>query len=230
MRTRPRAPRSARFAHDVDEPFEGTIPILLGENVPDGSTVVVGNSMIVRDVDAFLPTMKRALRLVGTRGASGIDGVVSTAVGAAAADRGAVAALVGDLSFLHDLNGLWPLRRHGLSLLVALVNNDGGGIFHFLPQHDQASTEFEEWFGTAHGLNFSGAISTFGGRLLRPEPHEWREALRAGFGAPGLTVVEMRTDRERNVELHREAFARVDAALAELDLSGQRTATPAPAG
>ena len=212
--------------HDQAEPFEGNAPVALTGALRDTSTIVVGNSMIVRDADAFLPAQSRGLRLVGTRGASGIDGVVSTAVGAAAAGTGPVAVLVGDLSFLHDLNGLWALRRHHLSLLVALVNNDGGGIFHFLPQAELASAEFEEWFGTPHGLDFSGAIGTFGGRLVRPESGEWLAALRGAATMPGLTVVELRTDRERNVTLHREAWARVDEALR--DASAEAT-PPAPA-
>lgn len=211
----------AAMLRESAEPFEGAAPVALASAVRDASTIVVGNSMIVRDADAFLPSQPRALRLVGTRGASGIDGVISTAAGAAAAGKGPVAALVGDLSFLHDLNGLWALRRHRLSLLVALVNNDGGGIFHFLPQADLAPAEFEEWFGTPHGIDFAGAIGAFGGRLVRPEAGEWLEALRGAAAMPGLTVVELRTDRERNVALHREAWARVDAAL--------RDASAAPA-
>ena len=218
------------------EPFEGAVPAALAGALPDGATIVAGNSMIVRDVDAFLGAQPRELRLVGTRGASGIDGVVSTAVGAAAAATGPVAALVGDLSFLHDLNGLWALRRHGLSLLVVLVNNDGGGIFHFLPQAELAPADFEEWFGTPHGLDFEGAITTFGGRLLRPEANDWDTALREGAAARGLTVVELRTDRARNVELHRDAWARVDAALrdahlgdADLEACSPATIATAPA-
>ena len=153
---------------ELDEPFEGLPPAVLAAALPDGATLVAGNSMPVRDLDSFFPATSRRIRIAGTRGASGIDGVVSTAVGAAAAGEGPVAVLVGDLSFLHDLNGLWPLRQYGLSLLVLLVNNDGGGIFHFLPQREQAAGRFEDWFGTPHGLDFEGAIRTFGGRLLRP--------------------------------------------------------------
>ena len=225
------ASHTARAALDgmlreQSEPFEGYAPVALASAIRDVTTVILGNSMIIRDADSFLPSQGRALRYLGTRGASGIDGVVSTAVGAAAAGMGPVAALVGDLSFLHDLNGLWALRRHHLSLLVALVNNDGGGIFHFLPQADLASAEFEEWFGTPHGLDFSGAIGTFGGRLVRPEPTEWLPALRGAASMPGLTVVELRTDRERNVALHSEAWARVDSALRD---AAAESTSPAPA-
>ena len=208
---------------ELDEPFEGLPPAVLASALPDGATLVAGNSMPVRDLDSFFPAASRRIRVVGTRGASGIDGVVSTALGAAAAGEGPVVALVGDLSFLHDLNGLWALRRHGLSLLVLLVNNDGGGIFHFLPQREQAAGQFEDWFGTPHGVDFEGAVRAFGGRLLRPALGEWHEAIGSALATPGLTVLELRTERDRNVELHREVWARVDAALRELDLD----ATPA---
>ena len=205
----------------LGEPFEGALPGALASVLPGGSTLVAGNSMIVRDVDSFFPATARRIRIVGTRGASGIDGVLSAAAGAAAAGDGPVAALVGDLSFLHDLNGLWPLRRHGLPLLVALAHNDGGGIFHFLPQRELAAERFEAWFGTPHGLDFEGAIAAFGGRLLRAADHArdgWDPAipgalLRRGLASPGLTVVELRTGRERNAGLHRELQARVDEAL-----------------
>src|SRR5206468_7513360 len=109
------------------------------------------------------PALAHDVRLVGTRGASGIDGVVSTAAGAAAAKTGPVVLLIGDLSFFHDLNGLWALRRHGLSLSVLLVNNDGGGIFSFLAQAEVAPDKFEEWFGTPHGLDFRHAVALHGG-------------------------------------------------------------------
>ena len=201
------------------EPFEGSAPQALARVLPDGATLVVGNSMPVRDVDAFFPALARDIRLVGTRGASGIDGVVSTAVGAAAARGGPVALLIGDLSFLHDLNGLWALRRHALSLTVLLVNNNGGGIFHFLPQAEAATPdEFEQWFGTPHGLDFRHAVALHGGHYELLEGTRWDARLAAALARPGLSVLELRTERHRNVELHRQVWPQVaraaDAALA----------------
>jgi 2-succinyl-5-enolpyruvyl-6-hydroxy-3-cyclohexene-1-carboxylate synthase len=211
-----RAARTAlREAVDgMDEPFEGRAPVELASALPAGATLVVGNSMPVRDMDAFFPLIPRDVRVVGTRGASGIDGVVSTAVGAAAAGGGPVALLIGDLSFFHDLNGLWAVRRHALSLTVLLVNNDGGGIFHFLPQAEAATDQFESWFGTPHGLDFRGAVEMHGGRFERIEGHRgWDAPLRAAFGSKGLTVLELRTDRDRNVTLHRQVWARTGEAV-----------------
>ena len=201
------------------EPFEGLAAQVLAEALPEGGTLVCGNSMPVRDVDGFVPALGRRLRIVGTRGASGIDGVASTAAGAAlaAAERseGPVGLLVGDLSFLHDLTGLWAVGRHDLSLAVVLLHNDGGGIFHFLPQREALPGLFEPWFGTPAGLDAARAAALFGGRhaALPPRAAEMREAVAAAVGSPGLSVLELRTQRDRNVELHRELWAGVAASL-----------------
>lgn len=198
----------------IEEPFEGRVPVELASVLPAGSTLVVGNSMPVRDMDAFFPLVPRDVRVVGTRGASGIDGVVSTAAGAAAAGTGPVVLTIGDLSFFHDLNGLWALKRHGLSLTVLLVNNDGGGIFHFLPQAEAAPDQFEPWFGTPHGLDFRPAVEMHGGHFETVEgTRGWETQLRTALGRAGLTVLQLRTERQRNVQLHRQVWAHVARAV-----------------
>jgi len=215
-------------ADALTTPFEGRAPLELAEVLPDGATLVAGNSMPVRDIDTFFPVLPRAVRIVGTRGASGIDGVVSTAAGAAAARHhgarsGPVVLLIGDVSFFHDLNGLWPVRRYGLDLTVLLVHNDGGGIFHFLPQATAAPDRFEEWFGTPHGLDFRGAVEMHGGRFSRLEgAGGWAGPLRTAMEAGGLNVLELRTDRQTNVPLHRQVVAHAHAALV-----ASRAASPA---
>jgi 2-succinyl-5-enolpyruvyl-6-hydroxy-3-cyclohexene-1-carboxylate synthase len=130
---------------------------------------------------------------------------------------------------LHDLNGLWALRRHGLSLTVLLVNNDGGGIFHFLPQAEHAPDQFEQWFGTPHGLDFRHAVELHGGAHRVVAHGELEAALRQAIAAKGLQVVELRTDRERNVALHRRMWARVDAALREAAAADPALAPMLPA-
>lgn len=209
----------------IAEPFEGQVVYDLAGALPDGATLVAGNSMPVRDIDSFFANTQRAVSIVGTRGASGIDGVVSTAVGAAAADRGPVALLIGDLSFLHDLNGLWPLRRYGLDLTIVLVNNNGGGIFSFLPQRQATPARFDEWWGTPHGLDLSHAVALHGGRHTviegGPVSSALAEALAGALTRPGLDVIEVRTDRDRNVALHREVWARAASAVRDA-LAGVR--------
>ncbi len=187
------------------EPFEGRVITELQEALPAGTSVMVGNSMPVRDLDAFLASGPGVAEFVGNRGANGIDGVVSTALGVAAA-RGHAYLVIGDLSFYHDMNGLWAAKRHSLDLTVVLVNNDGGGIFHYLPQAAHEDI-FEEWFGTPASLDFSLAVRLYGG--LHTIAEDWpafREAVRPAPGA-GLRVVQVRTDRVRNAAMHREAWA-----------------------
>ncbi|MGE3960315.1 MAG: 2-succinyl-5-enolpyruvyl-6-hydroxy-3-cyclohexene-1-carboxylic-acid synthase [Dehalococcoidia bacterium] len=198
----------------LEEPFEGRIVYEIAEALPDGATLVAGNSMPVRDIDSFFAATDRDVRIVGTRGASGIDGVVSTAVGAAAARGGPVVLLIGDLSFLHDLNGLWPLRRYGLDLAVVLVNNDGGGIFSFLPQRQATPSRFDAWWGTPHGLpSLAPGVELHGGRHAVLDAGSASTVIAAAIARPGLDVLELRTDREQNVALHRQVWEQAAGAV-----------------
>lgn len=203
----------------LDAPFEGRVPMAIAEALPAHATFVIGNSMPIRDVDTFFPRVLTPVRMVGTRGASGIDGVISTAAGAAAARQSGEAAssvvlLIGDVSFFHDLNGLWPVGRYGLDLTIVLVHNDGGGIFHFLPQAEAAPDQFEAWFGTPHGLDFTGAIAMHGGTIehiddLAAAPARIAAAMQAG----GLRVLQISTERYSNLRMHREVAAQVLATI-----------------
>jgi 2-succinyl-5-enolpyruvyl-6-hydroxy-3-cyclohexene-1-carboxylate synthase len=205
------------------EAFEGAPFAHLGELLPDGAILWAGSSMPVRDLEAWLPGSARAIRPLANRGANGIDGVVSSALGAAAAGVGHVALVVGDLSFLHDLNALAAAKLHGLSATIVLVNNDGGGIFSFLPQARADAPgaglpeHYEELFGTPHGIDFGPIIEALGGTHRLVGARELRTALAESLVATGVSVLELRTERARNVELHRDAAAAVASALAELD-------------
>ena len=202
-----------RRVAQVAEPFEGRVFWELSDLLPDGCLLFVGNSMPVRDLDAFLRHSPKRIRVLGNRGASGIDGVVSSALGAAAVAAGPVVLVVGDISLYHDLNGLLAAKRFGLSALVVLLNNDGGGIFSFLPQAEWGEA-FEEVFGTPHGLEFRPAVEMFGGQHRQVQDWaEFRAAVREGLGEGGLQVVEVRTDRARNVALHRAVWEAVEQAV-----------------
>jgi len=177
----------------------------LARLLPDGAALVVGNSMPVRDLDAFCPGDGRRLLVLGNRGASGIDGVLSTALGACAVWDGPLALAVGDTSFYHDLNGLLAVRRHGLSPLVLLLHNDGGAIFHLLPQAGEE--ELEELFAMPHGLDFRPAAEMFG--LAFHEPRDWQElgrALREALCRRQAVIVQVRSERAWNAELHRRLW------------------------
>jgi 2-succinyl-5-enolpyruvyl-6-hydroxy-3-cyclohexene-1-carboxylate synthase len=197
------------------QPFEGRIFTELAELLPDGANLYVGNSMPVRDLDTFFWGNKQTLRLIGNRGANGIDGVVSSALGfsAASALNEPTVLVIGDLSFFHDQNGLLAVRLHQLNLVIVLVNNDGGGIFSFLPQaaHQQ---HFEQLFGTPTGLDFSLIVQMYGGHFKHAETwSQFREAVTHGIASGGLHVIEVATERESNVQMHRQLWQSVDTAL-----------------
>jgi 2-succinyl-5-enolpyruvyl-6-hydroxy-3-cyclohexene-1-carboxylate synthase len=201
------------------EPFEPAPFAILAGLMPDGSILWAGSSMPVRDMDTYLDSGPHAIRCFSNRGANGIDGVVSSALGAAAAGTGPIVLVVGDLSFLHDLNALVAAKLHGLSATIVLVNNDGGGIFSFLPQASTENPEvglpdaFEELFGTPHGLDFGPIVRALGAEHEVVGMANLPDALKASIGAPGVRVLEIRTERARNVALHRQAAAAVATAL-----------------
>jgi 2-succinyl-5-enolpyruvyl-6-hydroxy-3-cyclohexene-1-carboxylate synthase len=195
------------------EPFEGRVFAELAECLPEGATVFASSSMPVRDLDTFFPGNSRRLRFLANRGANGIDGVVSSALGAGAGTVGPLVLVCGDLALYHDLNGLLAAKRHGLSATIILVNNDGGGIFSFLPQAAQPE-HFELLFGTPHGLDFRPAAELYGAAFSRPADWaEFRRALAAGVNGRGLALIEVRTRRDTNVTMHREVWKAVAAAL-----------------
>ena len=192
--------------------FDGIVLRSVVAALPDGATLVVGNSMPVRDADTFLASDDRALRVLANRGASGIDGVLSTALGVAAASDGPTALVVGDLSFLHDSAALVLAARERISLLVVVVNNDGGGIFSYLPLHetlvaragdapgrDGASDVFERFFTTPHAADLEKLAAVTGGFFARVVARATLEdSIRAGLeaSARGPAVVEVVCDRE----------------------------------
>ncbi len=182
-----------------------------------GGTLVVGSSMPIRDVDAFSTGETPGVsRVLANRGASGIDGLVSTAVGAALSGE-RTTLLLGDLSLLHDLGGLANVRAAAHPLHVVVVNNDGGGIFHFLPIANSpgAADEFERLFGTPHGFTFEHAAAMFG--LTHRKVTTKRDAVaafQAMRDAREPMLVECVTDRTTNVAAHRAIQAAVADALA----------------
>lgn len=188
--------------------------------LPEGSTLWVSSSMPVRDLDSFAARRTARVRVLANRGANGIDGVVSSALGAAAASDGPTVLAIGDLAFYHDMNGLLAAGHHDLDATIVLVNNDGGGIFSFLPQGSAELVpprEFEALFGTPHGLDFAHAAAMYGARFVRPASWtEFHAALATALESPGLDIIEVRTDRASNVERHRELWAAVSAGVAEL--------------
>ena len=182
--------------------------------LPADATLVAGNSLPIRDVESVLRGADGPLHVFANRGASGIDGVVSTALGIAAGRSQAPLALViGDLSLYHDMNGLIAAGRFGLDATIVVLNNDGGGIFSLLPQA-QRVPEFETLFGTPHGLDFEHAAAQYGLGYARPQSRDaYRAALDDSLARPGVQLIELRSDRAANAALHRDAWDRVREAL-----------------
>jgi 2-succinyl-5-enolpyruvyl-6-hydroxy-3-cyclohexene-1-carboxylate synthase len=200
---------SATLGDQLSEPL---VARRLGDWLGAEATLFVASSMPIRDVEEFFPAHELAPRVLSNRGANGIDGTVSSAFGAAAVSEGPVVLLIGDVALAHDLGGLLAGRRLGLALTIVLLNNDGGGIFHFLPVAASAQRDaFEEHVATPHGLDFAHAARLYG---CAYELVDTVATLRAATDrAAGTTIIEVRTDRERNVQLHRDVAAAVSSAL-----------------
>jgi 2-succinyl-5-enolpyruvyl-6-hydroxy-3-cyclohexene-1-carboxylate synthase len=185
----------------------------LGVRLPAEATLVVASSMPVRDVETFFPARDAPPRVLSNRGANGIDGTVSTAFGVSAAGAGPTAVLIGDVALAHDVGGLMAARRLGLPLVVVLLNNDGGGIFHFLPV-EREGADFERHVATPHGLDFAHAAALYGCAFERvADPEAFRAALDRALAGDGCTILEVRTDRAANVQLHRRVWEAVAASV-----------------
>ena len=157
--------------------------------------LMVSNSMPVRDLDAFAPPSSRQIPLYFNRGASGIDGIISTAFGVAAASGQPTVLITGDLAFYHDMNGLLAWKRYQIPLTIILVNNNGGSIFEMLPVSALKSKGFSEFFVTQHHLNFATFIKGYEGQYYQPETwEEFRRAVTSSVHTDNLSIIELRTD------------------------------------
>lgn len=182
----------------------------LGRAHSDGDLVYTSSSMPIRDQEAFLAANSTDALFLSNRGANGIDGLISSGIGAAQASGRPTMIVTGDLGFLHDLGGLAALRDVPTPVRIVVIDNDGGGIFHFLPQESAlGNEEFEALLGTPRGVDVAKAATLFDLPHRRLEsPDQLPGALAAGTG-----LIEVKTDRRTNVEAHRELTAWVHAAL-----------------
>ena len=188
----------------IDEPhcFEGRTIRELQKQIPEDGQIFVANSMTIRDFDYFWFSGESKAVLYGNRGVNGIDGTISTALGLAA--NGKPTYLVtGDLSLFHDLNGLAVAKTHNLNLIIILHNNDGGGIFEYLPQ--KGTKHFDYLFSTSQGLDYSGAAKLYGcGYTKISSPNELSSVLANVSQETGVHIIEIPTNREYSRELHKK--------------------------
>jgi 2-succinyl-5-enolpyruvyl-6-hydroxy-3-cyclohexene-1-carboxylate synthase len=198
-------------AGDTGTPIsEPALHRALGRAHADGDLVYTASSMPIRDQEAFLAAGETDVLFLSNRGANGIDGLVSSGIGAAHASGRPTTIVTGDLGLLHDVGGLASLREASTPVRIVVIDNDGGGIFHFLPQEQAlADEEFEALLGTPRGVDAARAAGLF------DLPHRRLESLTdlPGALAAGTGLIEVKTDRQANVETHRELTRRVHDAL-----------------
>ena len=195
--------RTASHFSASELPLEAYATATAVRALPPGGAVFFSNSMPIRHGETYVREAAPGVRVHVSRGANGIDGIPSTAAGIAAGTAGPTLMVTGDLAFLHDLGGLAAARHAQCGLVILLLNNDGGGIFNFLPISGFPEV-FEPLYGTPHGLDLSHAARLFGFAHARVESaSDVEAAVEAAFREGGCHVVEVMTVREETVRAHR---------------------------
>lgn len=205
---------AAEVLHEAgDELTEGAVARTLRAAAPEGSALVLGNSLPIRNFDAWVPPGGSSLRIFSQRGVSGIDGVVSGAAGVASSESAPTAVLVGDVSFLHDINGLQLASKASAPLVVVVVNNRGGRIFEQLPIARTGKKRWLPYFTTPHEASIAGAASVYGCAFETVSAvSALRDALKSAYGRTGCTVVEAVVTPHGSAEQNDALRSRVEAA------------------
>lgn len=189
---------------------EGSAVVHLNHALTRKTNLFIANSMAVRDFDTFYFGNKN-VQIYANRGANGIDGVISSAAGVGGTGEHVVL-FIGDLSFYHDLNGLLTLKQYKIKMTIVLINNDGGGIFSFLPQRE--TPDFEKLFGTPLGLEFRHAARLYGAHYEKVETiNQYEKALKKSIYTDDFTIIEIQTDRKENFEWHHQRWEAVQARI-----------------
>jgi len=194
-------------ALNTEAAFEGGILSDVLSQIPEQGGLYVANSLPVRHLDQFAKPARKNIRVFANRGASGIDGTLSSALGAAVCLPGLVF-VSGDTSFYHDMNGLLAVSRCGVRAVLVVINNDGGGIFHRLPISG-FEPPFRQFFVAPHGLTFEHAAKLYGIEYLRIERRSLAAALKQALASPRSTIIEIPSDAEAFERLRKELLQRV---------------------
>ncbi|WP_247000486.1 2-succinyl-5-enolpyruvyl-6-hydroxy-3-cyclohexene-1-carboxylic-acid synthase [Halosolutus gelatinilyticus] len=195
-----------------ESPFEGAILASVFADAPDRATVFVSNSMPIRDADRFGRPRRADLTVLANRGASGIDGITSTALGAGSVDADPLVLVTGDLAFYHDSNGLLALDRCGVDATIVLLDNNGGGIFHKLPI-EGFDPPFTGQFKTPHGLDFEPLADLYGFEFERVELADFPDAYRRSLDADGTQVLSIEFDSAASHRRREDLRRRVETAV-----------------
>ncbi|MCB1068806.1 MAG: 2-succinyl-5-enolpyruvyl-6-hydroxy-3-cyclohexene-1-carboxylic-acid synthase [Kiritimatiellae bacterium] len=204
-----------KFLAVLPELNEAVLVRELTRHIPKDHALFVGNSMPIRDLD-MLGVPGWGGRPVANRGASGIDGIIATAVGYAGGSKAPLTCLLGDTSLLHDLTSLRLAARTSRAICINVLNNNGGGIFHFLPV-SETPEHFEEIFGAPHGLNFK-SIATWleiPYAVVETLP-DWVRAYKKSLDRGGPSLIEIVTDRRENLNVHRALEQKIINALDDM--------------
>jgi 2-succinyl-5-enolpyruvyl-6-hydroxy-3-cyclohexene-1-carboxylate synthase len=192
--------------------FEGRVTALLAQHLPPDTTLCIANSMPVRDLEYFWPATDQHIRPMCNRGANGIDGTLSTALGVAHAAETPTVLLTGDLALLHDTNGWLITPKFRGSLTIVLINNAGGGIFEHLPVA-QFNPPFEEFFATPQKVDFAKLCAAYGIEHVAVGDWDQLGTHLEHLPANGVRVLEIVTDRKLDAATRKQLFADLAAEL-----------------
>lgn len=203
---------NSRASEKINEVF---IARHISEKIPDGNCLFLSSSMPIRDMDLYGIQGRKNIPTGSNRGTSGIDGVISTAAGFAQGNNKPCTLIIGDHAFIHDLNALSMIRALNVPMVIILVNNQGGGIFHFLPISKNKEI-FEEYFVLPHNFTFKGACSSFGiGHFLIQDKKSFISKYETVISSGKSAVLEVKTEREYNLQLRRKIKAEILQLLEE---------------
>ncbi len=194
-----------KFLASTKRSFEGRVLSELISSIPEKSNLFIGNSTPPRDIDIFIGKVEKNFSIFSNRGASGIDGIVSSAGGIASKSKKPTFLIIGDISFLYNISSLYYLSATGTNLKIVLLNNNGGGIFTMLPVANEKK-HFEKFFKTSYNFSFKETVESFGSSYSRLfDLSKLKGAIKKLGEAKGVAVLEIKTDAEYS-KLCREKY------------------------
>ena len=204
------------FLDSTSFPFEGKVINTILSELPDESNLMISNSLPARDFDYFAEYDNR-VKIFNNRGASGIDGIISTAAGVAAQSDATSVLVIGDLAFYHDISGLLALKKHEIPLIIVMFNNDGGGIFETLPIAKENDIQFEEYFKTPINIDYKSIVKGFSGKYKLVETSSaFAKEFKAAKKRKEFSLLEIKVDSKTS-QNEREKFWTVLTAQVEAE-------------